>query len=72
MGFGGFSPSRFWDLYDLWSMFIYTKLNALVYALVYFIDIYIYYNITELSATNGLVFSRQDNSDMLKLLQFEL
>ena len=35
---------------------------------MYFIDTYI----TELSATNGLVCSRQDNSEMMKLLQFEL
>jgi len=37
-------------------------------ALMHFIDTYI----TELSATQGLVHCRQDNSDTLKSLLFEL
>ena len=46
------------------GIFIYTKFDGLYW--------HIHPHITELSANQGLVCSRNDNSDVLKLLYFEL
>ena len=53
--------------YDLWNMWDLHKVKC-IYTLMHFIDTYL----TELSTTHGLVYRGQDNSDMLKSLQFEL
>ena len=60
--FGGFISPRYWDLWDWWIMeyvdlFFYTNQMYLCTSIMY---------ISELSATQGLVCSHQDNSDMLK------
>ena len=68
---GGFRPPRFWDIWDFeLAICVCTKYHD--YILMPFIDTYMIAVFTELSATHGLVCSRQNNSDMLKLLRFEL